>query len=193
MTGSATVTGPHAAAHAVRPRRRAAGSGALEIIRAVLLNIAAVGGAICIALVVLAVVLHITLIMFRTGSMAPAIPAGSLAVVKQIPAAEAHRGEVVTVDRPGDLPVTHRVVATAPGPSGSTQLTLKGDANPAPDPTPYDVTSVRRVVWSAPGLARFIVWLSNPLVIGGLTIAVAALVTWTLWPKRQESAEESTP
>lgn len=156
---------------------------AVSVTRSTLLNIAAVGGAICIVLVVLALVFQITLIMFKTGSMSPTIPAGSLAVVKQIPASEARVGEVVTVNRPGELPISHRIVSTRPAPGGATSLVLKGDANATADPAPYVVKTVRLVLWSAPGLAYVVVWLSNPFVLGAITLAVAALVTWVLWPR----------
>ncbi|HEY0249821.1 MAG TPA: signal peptidase I [Gryllotalpicola sp.] len=173
--------------------RRAPLQRTLTIIRTVLLDIAAAAGSICIILVILAFAFHITLIMFRTGSMAPAIPTGSLAIVKQIPASEAHVGDVVTVDRPQQLPVTHRVVAVMPQAGGAAVLQLKGDANLAPDPDSYRVTTVRLVIWSAPGLARLIVWLAQPLVIGCITLAVAALVTWSLWPQRGSDASPPAP
>jgi signal peptidase len=154
-----------------------------SMIRTTLLNLAAAGGLVCIVLVVLAVVFNVTLIMFKTGSMSPTIPTGSLAVVKQIPAHDVRVGDVVTVDRPGALPVTHRVVSTRDESSGFTQLVLRGDANPTNDPLPYDVKTVRLVLGSVPGLAYMIVWFSNPFVIGALTLGVAALVTWVLWPR----------
>ena len=115
-----------------------------------LLTLAAVAGAACLLLVALAWAGGITLIMFRTGSMSPTIPTGSLAVVREVPTADLAIGDVVTVDRPGRLPVTHRVVdidATTP-----VTLTLQGDANPAPDAETYQVETVRRVFWSAPEL-----------------------------------------
>lgn len=173
-----------------RPRRwtmrRASG-----VVRSVLLNITAAAGAVCIVLVVLALVFHISLVMFRTGSMAPTIPTGSLAVVKRIPADQAKVGEVVTVDRPGHkLPITHRVVSVTPAADGSTTLVLKGDANASVDPAPYHVHTVRRVIWHAPGLARVIVWFGRPLVLATLTVLVAALVTWVLWPRREEDDGE---
>lgn len=170
-----------------RGSARAAGRTAASVVRSVLLNLAAIAGGICIVLVILAFAFHITLIMFRTGSMSPSIPTGSVAVVHRIPASEAKVGQIVTVDRQGELPVTHRIVTTTPGPNGTTTLTLKGDANSAPDPVSYQVTTVRKVLASAPGLAYFIVWLDSPLVIGGLTLAVAALVTWVLWPRQRRS------
>ena len=56
----------------------------------------ALAGLVCIVLVVLAFTAHITLIMFRTGSMAPTIPAGSVAIVQQIPASQVHVGDAVS-------------------------------------------------------------------------------------------------
>jgi signal peptidase len=164
-------------------RSRVGWARAASITRTTLLNVAAVLGSVCIVLVVLAMVFNITLIMFKTGSMSPTIPTGSLAVVRQIPAQDAKVGDVVTVDRPGLLPVTHRIVSTHAGEHGTTVLTLKGDANPTADPAPYTVRTVRLVMWSVPGLAYFVVWLSNPIVLGALTLAVAALIVWVLWPR----------
>src|SRR5580692_2688514 len=91
---------------AERRRRTPAG-----VLGDVMLWVASIAGAICIIVVILAFGFHISLIMFKTGSMSPTIPTGSLAVVHQIPASDIHVGDVVTVDRPGLLPVTHRVTS----------------------------------------------------------------------------------
>jgi signal peptidase len=147
-----------------------------------LLTLAAIGGVVCIVLVLLAVFFHITLIMFKTGSMSPTIPEGSLAVVRQIPASEIHVGDVVTVDRAGELPISHRVTSIHSDGSATRIITLKGDANLAPDPLPYTVTTVRLVIWSVPQLAYFIVWLSDPFVLGAIAVGAAGLVTWAFWP-----------
>ena len=110
----------------------------------VLLWIAAVAGVVCIALVILAFTANISLIMFRTGSMSPTIPAGSVAVVQQIPASAIEVGDVVTVDREDELPVTHRVTSVVAGASeGERVITMRGDANSSDDQYPYVVTSVR--------------------------------------------------
>ncbi|SKA93328.1 signal peptidase, endoplasmic reticulum-type [Agreia bicolorata] len=155
------------------------------VVREVLLNIASVLGAACIALTLAALLFNITLIMFKTGSMSPTIPAGSLALVREIPASEAKVGDVVTVDRPDQLPVTHRVVATEPGVGGQTILTLRGDANPVDDPAPYTVSTVRIVMASIPGLAVAVVAMSNPVALGSVTLVVASFITWYFWPRSQ--------
>jgi len=153
------------------------------VVREVLLNIASVLGAVCIALTLAALLFDLTLIMFKTGSMSPTIPAGSLAVVREIPASEAKVGDVVTVDRPDQLPVTHRVVATEPGVGGRAILTLRGDANPVDDPAPYTVSTVRIVLASVPGLAVAVAAMSNPWALGAVTVVVASFITWYFWPR----------
>lgn len=168
------------AAEADRPSRdRRTG----RVVADVLLWIAAVGGVICIMLVVLALTAQITLIMFRTGSMSPAIPAGSVAVVQRVPAADIEVGDVVTVDRDGELPVTHRVTAIVAGADDERVITMRGDANASDDPFPYTVSSVRVVLFSVPGIATIIAGMGNPIVLGGLTVAATTLVVWAFWPR----------
>lgn len=171
-----------------RIRRTPAG-----VIGDVVLWLAAIAGVICIVVVIAAVVFHVTLIMFKTGSMEPTIPTGSLAVVHQIPADEARVGDIVTVDRPGLLPITHRVTSVAPAGSGETSITLRGDANPTDDVAPYVVKTVR-VVWTwVPGWAQVVVWFSNPFVLGCLTVGVAALITWAFWPRDGKRGRRRAP
>ncbi|OFI39067.1 signal peptidase I [Arthrobacter sp. SW1] len=164
--------------------------GASAVVRDVLLNVAAAGGALCILVTLAAVFFHVSLIMFKTGSMAPAIPAGSLAVVREVPVSEVKTGDVVTVERQGKLPVTHRVTSVRLGEDGTGTLTMKGDANPVEDPAPYTVSTVRTVLWSAPGLAQWVAQASNPFVLGGVTLSVAGLVTWVLWPRDEGPRDE---
>ena len=165
--------------HRHRPRLAARAGNAL-------LTLAAVGGALCVVAVLAAAFFQISLILFKTGSMAPTIPAGSVALVRQIPAEQARVGDVVTVDRPGQLPITHRVVATAPAGNGETALTLRGDANRQDDAQPYRVTQVRLVLVALPGVAPVIVLASNPIVLGATTVVTALLVGWAFWPRERE-------
>jgi len=129
--------------------------------------------------------------MFKTGSMSPTIPAGSLAVVKEVPAAEVAVGDIVTVDRSPALPITHRVTSVSPA-GEATALTLRGDANQADDPAPYVVTTVRTVLFSVPHLAQLVIALSHPVVLGSITLGAAGLVTWAFWP-RAEPTPRTTP
>ncbi|ALX65557.1 signal peptidase I [Microbacterium sp. XT11] len=162
---------------------RIAGRGAREL----LLTLAALAGAVCIALVVMAYAGGYSLIMFKTGSMSPTIPAGSVALVQRIPASEVAVGDVVTVARPDALPITHRVTSVAAGPvDGARVITMKGDANDVADPAPYTVSEVRIVRASAPGLAHVIVWFGEPWVLGALTVGASLLVVWAFWPREEE-------
>jgi len=97
--GRHTVEPPaaHAAAAPNRRTARRAASRAGDV----LLTVASIAGALCILGAIAAAVLHLTLILFSTGSMSPTIPAGAVALVREIPASEARVGDVVTVDRPG--------------------------------------------------------------------------------------------
>lgn len=157
-----------------------------------LLNLLAAGGVVCIGLVIAAVFFNISLILFKTGSMSPTIPQGSMSVVQRISADEIEVGDVVTVDREeGLLPVTHRVIAVHPQRPGEALIEMKGDANPSADPGPYRVTEVRKVLWSVPGAASVIVWFSDPLILAALTVGASLLVLWAFWPRKSET--ESHP
>lgn len=146
--------------------------------------LAAAAGVVCIALVILAMTAQITLIMFRTGSMSPTIPAGSVAVVQRVPASDVEVGDVVTVDRANELPVTHRVTSLEPGATDAERvLTMRGDANATDDPFPYTVRSVRVVLFSVPGIATIIAAMGDPYVLGGLTAGATLLVVWAFWPR----------
>lgn len=171
-----------AASAPVPPRAIRRGLG--RLLGDALLWLAAIAGVACMVLVVVALTANITLIMFRTGSMAPTIPAGSVAVVQSVAASQVQVGDVVTVDREGDLPVTHRITSIVPGANEDERvITMRGDANAADDPYPYTVQTVRVVLFSVPGIATVIVGMGNPYVLGGLTLGATALVVWAFWPR----------
>lgn len=156
-------------------------------IRESLLTLAAGLGLLSILAVGAAVLFGLSLIVFKTGSMSPAIPAGAVAIVHQVPATEVAVGDVVTLYRPGvALPVTHRVVTAEPDPTtaGGMLFTMRGDANPVADPVTYSATTAQIVLASIPGGGSFLVWIRNPWVLVCLTAVVTALVTWTFWPHR---------
>src|SRR5690625_3648032 len=119
-----------------------------------ILSLLAIAGGICILLVVVGLTMNISIMMFRTGSMEPTIPAGSIALVREIPATEMNEGDVVTVDRGNDLlPVTHRVteITDVDESTGAVTFVMRGDANDTDDPEPYTTETDRRACFSIPG------------------------------------------
>lgn len=144
-----------------------------------------------------------SLVIFRTGSMSPTIPQGSIAVSLPIPAADIAVGDVVTVQRaPGELPVSHRVVevrtpadaasAKLPGaepiPADARELVLQGDANATVDTRPYVVREARRIVFSAPGVGAALSVAQSPIGFGALLLGAGTLTTWAFWPRRADPA-----
>ena len=157
------------------------------------LNILAVLGVVCIVLVILSVVFNVSIIMFKTGSMSPTIPAGSASLVREIPATDMKVGDIVTVDRDDKvLPVTHRVtdIKNVDESTGAVTFEMKGDANAEKDPDPYTAETVRTVMFSVPGVAPILQQWRNPLLLGGITIAASLLVVWAFWPRRDEGDED---
>ncbi|MDW4573738.1 S26 family signal peptidase [Microbacterium sp. M3] len=156
------------------------------------LTVAAVLGAVCIVLAIAAAVFDVRIVLFRTGSMSPTIPAGSAAIVHAVPAGDIAVGDVIMVDRPGDLPVTHRVVGieSVPGAREARRLTMRGDANAVDDPLPYTVTEARRVVLSVPGVAPVLGSLGSPWVLGSITVAATVHIVAVFWPRRERPTSE---
>lgn len=167
-------------------RERTAPRRLLSRLGSVLLTALSVLGLGCIVLLVLGLTMNMSLIMFSTGSMAPAIPAGSVALVQEVPASDVAVGDVVTVERPDRLPVTHRVTEIVATDGERATFVMQGDANAAPDTEPYTADRVRIVHGHVPGIAHVVTTFQSPLVLGALTIAAALLVTWAFWPRRDE-------
>lgn len=110
-----------------------------------------------------------------SGSMAPALPVGTVVVARPVAAGDVAVGDVVTfvAHEPGTAAsriVTHRVVAVEPGPV----LRTRGDADATPDPGGTVAADLRGRLWySVPwvGLVRPVTWL---LLGGALLLAAAA-------------------
>lgn len=120
-----------------------------------------------------------------SGSMAPAIPAGSQVVVVPLDsvddAADIQLGDVVTfAPLPGDPTlVTHRVVARAFGSDGSVELTTQGDANDAVD-DPVSAEQVRGVVrYHVPYAGYVATLLSGDQKDVGVTVLAVALIAFS--------------
>lgn len=152
------------------------------------LSLLAIAGGISIVLVILAITLNVSIMMFRTGSMEPTISTGSIALVREIPATDMAEGDIITVDRGEELlPVTHRVteIRHVDTDSGAVTFAMRGDANDTDDPEPYTASSVQRTMFAIPGVAPVIQSLQNPLVLGGLTLGATGLVIWAFWPRNE--------
>ena len=67
-----------------------------------------------------------------TGSMRPAIDPGDVVYVSSVPAASIAVGDVITFDRGGDVPTTHRVIEVVER-DGERLFRTQGDANEDPD------------------------------------------------------------
>lgn len=162
-------TGPTARPH---PLRRAAGA----------LLTAGVLAAVAVALAVAVVpaVAGATAYTILSSSMAPALPVGSVVVVRPRPAADVAPGDVITflardASSPDTRVVTHRVVAVEPGPAFRT----RGDANADPDPGLVVPADVRGVRWySVPWVGLAVERLTTPpglvAVAGGLLLVLGA-------------------
>ena len=149
-----------------------------------LLWAAAALGLIALVLVFCAYFFNMSIILFRTGSMEPTVPAGSAALVQEVEASEVEVGDVLTVERPGEMPVTHRVTSVESGETADQRvITMQGDANNSPDPSPYVITEGKVLLGSVPGLAHPINQMGSPYVMGGITLAASILVGWAFWPK----------
>lgn len=158
-----------------------------------LLTTLAVFGVVCVVAAIAAYAFGINIMLFKTGSMSPEIPAGSVALVRSIPAGEAAVGDVVTVERPGRLPITHRVISNEPDPENPPEgriIQMKGDANPHPDPFPYRVDEVRLLLWSHPEWGHHVARLADPRTLGMVTIVATAIVIWAFWPREKDEGLE---
>lgn len=132
----------------------------IRLAREALLTTSAVVGALCLLLTLLGFAFGVHPMLFRSGSMAPAISTGDIGFARTVDAGEVRKGDIVSVIAESGERVTHRVV-DATGSGTNRLLTLKGDANQVIDPKVYDVASVERVFIHLPKLGYAVAWLSK--------------------------------
>ncbi len=106
-------------------------------------------GTLCLAGFLAGWLLHVTPLVFVSGSMSPTYEAGALGVAREVPADRLEVGDVVSVINAAGDRVTHRIVSTTPSAAGAA-LTLKGDTNHIPDAETYDVAAADRVAFGVP-------------------------------------------
>ena len=147
-----------------------------------LVVITAALGVVSVVLAIVCVAAGSRPMVFRSGSMSPAIPAGSLALTRSVPAADVSVGDVVTVQTATGARVTHRVFALDRH-DGVAMLQLKGDANRAADSAIYPVRDVQRTWFSMPYAGSVVILLSSPLggvvLVAYLLLVLMLLGSWT--------------
>ncbi|MDI9904985.1 signal peptidase I [Rhodococcus sp. IEGM 1406] len=159
------------------------------------LNVAAVAGLICIIATLASLIFGIKPLVFRSGSMEPAISTGALALAKTVPATELAVGDVISVDNDQGVRITHRVVELESAGADTVLATLKGDANNVADRLPYNITEADRVFISVGALGYVVAWLSSPLATflgGGLVGAVLVIAFGRTKDRRLENARAAT-
>lgn len=158
-------------------------------------TVAAILGLVSVLWMLLSPLLGLSLVAFATGSMSPTIPQGALALAREVPAADLEVGSVAMLQRPGERPVSHRILAIAADPESpeARLVTMQGDDNPVPDPEPYRVTSGRVILASVPGGAEVFASLRSPIAVGLLTAGAAALVLRAFWPTPSHRDAENGP
>ena len=158
-----------------------------------LLTLGAILGALCLLAAMAAVLIGAKPLVFRSGSMAPAIPTGALGISIPVEAASIRTGDIISVETAG-VRITHRVVSAEI--SGDTAtVTLKGDANSIPDAAPYVLQKADRVVAHTPLLGYAVAWLSSSAAVfaGGLFTAYLLYLAFGAHGRRRSQPKAAQP
>jgi signal peptidase I len=166
----------------------------LGTLRELALSVGAVMGLLCISASMCAVFFGVTPLVFRSGSMAPAIDTGSVALARMVPAAELQVGDVVSVDLADGTKITHRITEIVGLVGNSAELVLKGDANDVVDPETYVVTEAQRVFADVPYAGYFVSWLSTPFAWGiGAVLSISLIaIAWQPSERKNERPRHSS-
>jgi signal peptidase I len=167
--------------------------GAGHKVRDAALSSLAVLGVLCMLGAAMGALFGVTPLVVRSGSMAPGIPVGALALSRAVPAERVQPGEVVSVVGDDGVRVTHRVVELQHRAGSLYELTLRGDANAGPDPTPAVAATVDRVFLTVPGAGRLLEHLGAPpanFAAGALT---GAALLWAFGPPTARSVGRWVP
>jgi len=174
-----------------RPAQNSPAPSRQNIVREVALTVGAFAGLLCVSIAACALLFGVTPLVFRSGSMAPAIDTGALAISKATAATDVRVGDIVNVTNAAGSRITHRVVEIGAIGTDSTELFLQGDANAQRDSESYIVSEVGRVVTSVPKLGYAVSWLSGPVAVfaGGVLVGALLMVAWSPGRDRTTTAE----
>ncbi|MHA6793547.1 signal peptidase I [Pseudonocardia bannensis] len=120
-----------------------------------------------------------------TGSMAPEISVGDVAVVTPIPVSDVRVGQVLSFQAPTEdqRVVTHRVIDVVTGADGSVSIRTQGDANAGPDPWLARLEGDTAWQWrfTLPAVGAVLRALREPVVHVALVwVLPAGLAAWIL-------------
>lgn len=162
-------------------------------VRETVLTVGAIAGLVCIVATVAGLLFDVKPLIFRSGSMSPEITTGALALARTVPVSDLAVGDIVSVENPEGSRITHRVFEIQPDSDGTAIVTLKGDANDAPDIQPYAISEADRVFWSAGRLGYVAAWLSSSTAtfLGGMLVGVVLMLVIRP-PTRDETAQPDT-
>jgi signal peptidase I len=148
-------------------------------------------GLLCLLLTAWAIAVGARPLVIKTGSMTPAMPVGTVAVVRSEPATQVSVGDVVAVERNDGMRIMHRVQRATPVGGGSMTLVLRGDRNRAADP-PVTVRSVERPVLVLPAVGRPLTWLRGRWVQYWLCVVTGVLGLLWVTIRQRRAAELPT-
>ncbi len=133
------------------------------------------------------------LIVIAGPSMTPTIPLGAVVIERTVPVDAIAIGDVVTVQMPNGIAITHRVVRLG-AIAGATYLETRGDANDGPDPVVVPAGSVSGVVTLALPMVGFLLaYLAVPSGMASIVLMLGALMLaiWSLEEGDGEPAGEA--
>ena len=122
------------------------------------------------------------LFAIRSGSMAPGVPIGALIVTKAVEPEALAVGNIVTVGMANGTALTHRIAEVVQQ-DDARMIRLKGDANPAADPTLVNTDQViGEVTLTLPFLGYLLAMLAMPSgLVAFLSFAASLLILgWLL-------------
>ncbi len=162
-----------------KPKSRVRRIFSFKGLREGLLTFGAIAGVVCMLLAVASFTFDLRPVIFRSGSMSPAIDTGALAISHTVKAQDLAVGDIVTVKTSTGVRVTHRIQSVTFA-KGHASLILKGDANKVVDDHAYRVKSADRVLFDIPKAGYVVNWLSGPVGIfaGGLLAGLLVLTAF---------------
>lgn len=158
--------------------------------RALATAVVIVAGAALVAGVLVPRLFHATPYTVLTGSMRPALPVGTMVVVR--PSESIAIGDVITFQvRSGDPEVvTHRVVGVGTTVDGERRYTTRGDNNTIADKALVQPVQIRGKVWySVPYLGYVATWLgvgTKQWVSVGVAALLVGYAGWQVVQSRRE-------